>query len=48
VAGLSLLGFLEEAGATVRVEVTVPEPATLALLGIALAGLGFLRRRKLH
>jgi hypothetical protein len=31
-----------------RLFATVPEPGILALFGIALAGLRFARRRKLH
>lgn len=34
--------------ATSDVEATIPEPGTIALLGIGLAGLGFSRRRKLR
>lgn len=41
-AGRIFDGTLE----TATVRTTVPEPATLALLGISLAGLGFSRRRR--
>ena len=33
-------------GVTGNIRVTVPEPGTLAILGLGLAGLGFARRRK--
>jgi hypothetical protein len=43
-----VMGSLVGGGEGIRIRMGVPEPGTLALLGVGLAGLGFSRRRKLE